>query len=210
MNKWIVIVGIVLVLCGNVWAYSSPTPKAEGGYVLVDTATGNQTPLSAAQKSWRDINSDANWVRIPTSYRAGYLSLTFEFTSSAGNNANAGAADVNVYFARPYGSAKRAARINVQAGDIQASHDPNSGVAYRTSGVADPNHKFADYIYRYTDVNEWKSNAYTSGADGNEVGGNVGTFDIDPLLEQFIRVEFYNVSGTGITQVRCFMAGGNI
>jgi hypothetical protein len=206
MKKFLVLWVLVLTIAGASFGYSSPTPKLEGGYVLIDSATGSQIPLSAAQKSWHDVNADPNWVKIPTQIRNGYLSYMFEFTTD-GNDPCGATVDVNILFARPYGSGKVAAKLNVRCGDVQVSHDPNSGVAYLSSAEADPNHKLADYVYKYSDVNEWKGVACTSGADGNEVGGNVGTFDIDPLMEQFTRVEFYNFSGTGITRVRCFMTG---
>ena len=211
MKKYLVLLVLGLFFGSLAYGYRSPLPKKEGGYVLLDSATGNQTPRSKTTKSWTDVNTDANWVFIPAQWRGpgGYVVLSFEFQATSGSHdPNSGACDVNVLFARPYGGVKKAGEYRVGAGDVALSYDPNSGIPYRSNGAVDANHVFGDTISRIV-ADDWPGTIEISGESGSELYGNVATVTIT-MPEPYIRVEFVDVNTTDVNLVRCLMTGGSL
>lgn len=142
---------------------------------VMRTVTASDTASEPNTKDWTTIKT--NWYPVNPRWTRVEMAFFAYGDGSGGGDPNAGRADFKVMACTAYGSAKTVYQGYLQIGELELSHNPDTGAAFRTSAAADPNYKWADYIEPNGVGDVWVSDVIVVGNSGADTSGEMAVVD---------------------------------
>lgn len=187
--------------------------EAQYGYVLIAAVDSNDTAETDGTVSWADIYANrrtmagvtagtGRWFEIPEQISTAVLS--FFAHGRDGNDPNAGSFDISVMVADENGCGKKVFDATLNVGNIQLSHNPDSGAKFRAGGEADPNYKFASEATGFSE--QWATAVGTAPEALTSAESDVFEAYFHTLGKRYIKVTITKIDSR-LDYVYCIMRG---